>query len=145
MENKYGELLDFLIEEQIQEFKKVSSGRKSQIIFNNFSDYFMYQEKHSRAKTKDKKDSFAVSMDRCWILANKQLKTLNNDEMKHYLLFVKNKLQSSINSKNKDLLKNKLMFMSLLRQLPPINDEENMEIVNNIKSCIENIDKDYEK
>ncbi len=120
------ELLDYINESDMQRFESSTPKRKAQLILKNFQNYKSAQDKFARAKTDEDKDAFSVHTERFWILANKQVKSLSDEEMAVYLSAIQTRLAKVVDEKSDDrVLGNKLFFGTVLRQLPENMSEDN--------------------
>lgn len=146
MSDRTMELLDYINESDMQRFESATPKRKAQLILKNFQNYKSAQVKFARAKTDEEKDAFSVHTERFWLLANKQVKSLSDDEMAVYLSAIQSRLSKVIAEQNDDkVLDNKLFFGTILRQLP-----ENMTDTNNgakmeLAEMLASLDYTFEK
>ena len=146
MSDRTMELLDYINESDMQRFESASAKRKAQLILKNFQNYKNAQSKFARAKTDEEKDAFSVHTERFWLLANKQVRSLSDEEMTVYLSAIQTRLAKVIAEQNDDkVLDNKLFYGTVIRQLP-----ENMSDTNNgaraeLNEMLQSLDYSFEK
>ena len=146
MTDKTMELLEYINKSDMERFDAASPKRKAQIILKNFQNYKMNQSKLARAKTEEEKDAFTVHIERFWLLANKQVRSLDDAEMTVYLSAIQDKLSKVIAAQNDDkLLENKLFFGTILRQLPQDMTAENMSSRDSLQEMLSSLDYSFEK
>ena len=140
------ELLEYINKSDMERFDAASPKRKAQIILKNFQNYKMNQSKLARAKTEEEKDAYTVHIERFWLLANKQVRSLDDAEMTVYLSAIQDKLGKVIASQNDDkVLDNKLFFGTILRQLPKDMTAENMSSRDSLQEMLSTLDYSFEK
>ena len=106
----------------------------------------MNQVKLAKAKTEEEKDAFTVHIERFWLLANKQVRSLDDEEMAVYLSAIKDKLGKVLEANNDDkVLDNKLYFGTILRQLPTSMTEDNIASRDDIQTMLSTLDYSFEK
>ena len=146
MTDKTMELLEYINKSDMDRFDASSPKRKAQIILKNFQNYKMNQSKLARAKTEEEKDAFTVHIERFWLLANKQVRSLDDAEMTVYLSAIQDKLSKVIAAQNDDkVLDNKLFFGTILRQLPQDMTAENMSSRDSLQEMLSSLDYSFEK
>ena len=146
MTDKTMELLEYINKSDMERFDAASPKRKAQIILKNFQNYKMNQSKLARAKTEEEKDAFTVHIERFWLLANKQVRSLDDAEMTVYLSAIQDKLSKVIAAQNDDkVLDNKLFFGTILRQLPQDMTAENMSSRDSLQEMLSSLDYSFEK
>ena len=146
MTDKTMELLEYINKSDMERFDAASPKRKAQIILKNFQNYKMNQSKLARAKTEEEKDAYTVHIERFWLLANKQVRSLDDAEMTVYLSAIQDKLGKVIASQNDDkVLDNKLFFGTILRQLPKDMTAENMSSRDSLQEMLSTLDYSFEK
>ena len=146
MTDKTMELLEYINKSDMERFDAASPKRKAQIILKNFQNYKMNQSKLARAKTEEEKDAYTVHIERFWLLANKQVRSLDDAEMTVYLSAIQDKLGKVIASQNDDkVLDNKLFFSTILRQLPKDMTAENMSSRDSLQEMLSSLDYSFEK
>lgn len=140
------ELLEYINESDMERFNTASAKRKAQLILKNFQNYKMNQVKLAKAKTEEEKDAFTVHIERFWLLANKQVRSLDDEEMAVYLSAIKDKLGKVLEANNDDkVLDNKLYFGTILRQLPTSMTEDNIASRDDIQTMLSTLDYSFEK
>ena len=140
------ELLEYINKSDMERFDVASPKRKAQIILKNFQNYKMNQSKLARAKTEEEKDAYTVHIERFWLLANKQVRSLDDAEMTVYLSAIQDKLSKVIAAQNDDkVLDNKLFFGTILRQLPKDMTAENMSSRDSLQEMLSTLDYSFEK
>ena len=146
MADKTMELLEYINESDMERFNTASAKRKAQLILKNFQNYKMNQVKLAKAKTEEEKDAFTVHIERFWLLANKQVRSLDDEEMAVYLSAIKDKLGKVLEANNDDkVLDNKLYFGTILRQLPTSMTEDNIASRDDIQTMLSTLDYSFEK
>lgn len=140
------ELLEYINADDMRRFEEATPKRKAQLIIKNFQNYKMNQTKFAKAKTQEEKDAFSIHIERFWMLANKQVKSLSDEEMAIYLSSVKERVVKVIENPNDEkLLDNKLFFGTILRQLPTEMSADNMSSKCNIQELLSSLDYTFEK
>ena len=140
------ELLEYINESDMERFNTASAKRKSQLILKNFQNYKMNQAKLARAKTEEEKSAFTIHIERFWLLANKQVRSLTDEEMSVYLAAIKDRLGKVLEAQNDDkVLDNKLFFGTILRQLPAEMTADNMASRDALKEMLTILDYSFEK
>ncbi len=146
MSDRTMELLDYINSSDMERFEKSSPKQKAQLIFRSFQSYRANQSKVAKAKTDEEKDAFAVHVERFWLLANKQIKSLNDSEMTVYLRSISDRLSKALESRDDNkVLDNKLLFGTILRQLPEGMSEEHLGIKTRLEEMLEGLDFTFEK
>ena len=146
MKDKTMELLEYINADDMRRFEEAAPKRKAQLIIKNFQNYKMNQTKFAKAKTQEEKDAFSIHIERFWMLANKQVKSLSDEEMAIYLSAVKERVVKVIENPNDEkLLDNKLFFGTILRQLPTEMSADNMSSKGNIQELLSSLDYTFEK
>ena len=140
------ELLEYINAEDMKRFEEATPKRKAQLIIKNFQNYKMNQTKFAKAKTEEDKDAYSVHIERFWLLANKQVKSLDDEELSIYLSAIKERIVKVIdNPNNEKLLDNKLFFGTILRQLPTEMSADNMFSRDQIQELLSSLDYTFEK
>lgn len=140
------ELLEYINEGDMQRFESASPRRKAQLILKNFQNYKNAQSKFARAKTDEEKDAFSVHTERFWLLANKQVRTLGEEEMAVYLSVIRDRLAKVVAEQKDDkVLDNKLFFGTVLRQLPENMSEGNNGARTELNEMLSSLDYTFEK
>ena len=130
----------------MQRFESASPRRKAQLILKNFQNYKNAQSKFARAKTDEEKDAFSVHTERFWLLANKQVRTLGEEEMTVYLSVIRDRLAKVVAEQKDDkVLDNKLFFGTVLRQLPENMSEGNNGARTELNEMLSSLDYTFEK
>ena len=146
MSDKTMELLDYINESDMQRFESATPKAKAQLILKNFQNYKNAQAKFARAKTDEEKDAFSVHTERFWLLANKQVRSLDDNEMSYYLAAIQTKLAKVIAERNDDkVLDRKLFFGTILRQLPENMSEGNNGVRVELNEMLSSLDYTFEK
>ena len=87
-----------------------------------------------------------MHIERFWLLANKQVRSLDDEEMAVYLSAIKDKLGKVLEANNDDkVLDNKLYFGTILRQLPTSMTEDNIASRDDIQTMLSTLDCSFEK
>ncbi len=146
MSDRTMELLEYINEGDMQRFESASPRRKAQLILKNFQNYKNAQSKFARAKTDEEKDAFSVHTERFWLLANKQVRTLGEEEMAVYLSVIRDRLAKVVAEQKDDkVLDNKLFFGTVLRQLPENMSEGNNGARTELNEMLSSLDYTFEK
>ena len=146
MTDKTMELLNYINDSDMERFDSATAKRKAQIIIKNFQNYKQNQVRLARAKTEEEKDAFTIHIERFWLLANRQVRSLNDEEMTIYLSAIKDRLGRVIEAKNDDkVLDNKLFFGTILRQLPAQMTEENLASRESLQEMLSSLDYTFER
>ncbi len=146
MSDRTMELLEYINEGDMQRFERASPRRKAQLILKNFQNYKNAQFKFARAKTDEEKDAFSVHTERFWLLANKQVRTLGEEEMAVYLSVIRDRLAKVVAEQKDDkVLDNKLFFGTVLRQLPENMSEGNNGARTELNEMLSSLDYTFEK
>ena len=146
MSDRTMELLEYINEGDMQRFESASPRRKAQLILKNFQNYKNAQSKFARAKTDEEKDAFSVHTERFWLLANKQVRTLGEEEMSVYLSVIRDRLAKVVAEQKDDkVLDNKLFFGTVLRQLPENMSEGNNGARTELNEMLSSLDYTFEK
>ena len=144
--DKLSELIAHLNNSAMSEFESFSSSKKARSIYKHFVDYYSFQEKAYRAKLDTDKDRFGVEEERHFSLAVRQLKSLSDIELRDYLNVVIDHVKKIIEGNiDKKLLFNKMLFGTILRQLPDIMSEENEILRNTLVERVEEFDNMLER
>lgn len=146
MSDRTMELLDYINESDMQRFESATPKRKAQLIIRNFQNYKNAQSKFARAKTNEEKDAFSVHTERFWLLANKQVKSLSDDEMAVYLSAIQTRLAKVIAEQNDDkVLDNKLFYGTVIRQLPESMSDTNNGARAELNEMLQSLEYSFEK
>lgn len=146
MSDRTMELLEYINEGDMQRFESASPRRKAQLILKNFQNYKNAQSKFARAKTDEEKDAFSVHTERFWLLANKQVRTLGEEEMAVYLSVIRDRLAKVVAEQKDDkVLDNKLFYGTVLRQLPENMSEGNNGARTELNEMLSSLDYTFEK
>ena len=146
MSDRTMELLEYINEGDMQRFDSASPRRKAQLILKNFQNYKNAQSKFARAKTDEEKDAFSVHTERFWLLANKQVRALGEEEMAVYLSVIRDRLAKVVAEQKDDkVLDNKLFFGTVLRQLPENMSEGNNGARTELNEMLSSLDYTFEK
>ena len=146
MSDRTMELLDYINESDMQRFESASTKRKAQLILKNFQNYKNAQSKFARAKTDEEKDAFSVHTERFWLLANKQVRSLSDEEMTVYLSAIQTRLAKVIAEQNDDkVLDNKLFYGTVIRQLPESMSDTNNGARAELNEMLQSLDYSFEK
>ena len=146
MSDRTMELLDYINESDMQRFESATPKRKAQLILKNFQNYKNAQSKFARAKTDEEKDAFSVHTERFWLLANKQVRSLSDEEMTVYLSVIQTRLAKAIAEQNDDkVLDNKLFYGTVIRQLPESMSDTNNGARAELNEMLQSLDFSFEK
>lgn len=146
MSDRTMELLDYINESDMQRFESASAKIKAQLILKNFQNYKNAQSKFARAKTDEEKDAFSVHTERFWLLANKQVRSLSDEEMTVYLSAIQTRLAKVIAEQNDDkVLDNKLFYGTVIRQLPESMSDTNNGARAELNEMLQSLDYSFEK
>ena len=146
MSDRTMEMLDYINESDMQRFESATPKRKAQLILKNFQNYKNAQSKFARAKTDEEKDAFSVHTERFWLLANKQVRSLSDEEMTVYLSAIQTRLAKVIAEQNDDkVLDNKLFYGTVIRQLPESMSDTNNGARAELNEMLQSLDFSFEK
>ena len=139
------ELLDHINKRDFQQFENASAKGKAQLIIRNFQNEKRAQLKVAKAKTEEEKETYSLHAERFWILAKKQVMSLSEEELFVYLSAIKGKLARVIAERNDNkVVDNKLLFGTLIRELPENLSERNNEIKSQLVEMLASLDFSFE-
>ena len=144
--DKLTSLISYLNKNDMSEFETLSPKQKARCVYKHFCDYYSFQEKSYKAKNQVDKDRFDVEIERHFSLAMGQLKSLSQLELGEYLSLIVSKLQSVIQQSSQDkLISNKMIFGTIIRQIPEQLNIENQSTFQSLKNLYDEFENEIIK
>ena len=131
----------------MDKFESSSTAHKCKLIYSHFSSYSTALKFTEQTKSEDRIKQFDDSAELSFRLASKQLNMLSSDELTEFMNFIKERLLETIklNSRktkpdNVDgkMLNTRLMFSTILRQLPETLTPEQQAIKTEMENIVSN-------
>lgn len=140
------ELLAQISESEMKDFMLLSSKKKGATIFGNFKNYRINVDMASRCKSDDLRSRYDIQAEKYFSIASRQLKSLDDSELGDYLHVVSSRLTRAIeNIDDSNWLATKMLYTTILNQVPKNLNEDNQQIFRNITDNFNQMDHELEK
>ncbi|MGN0961009.1 MAG: hypothetical protein ACI4PF_02275 [Christensenellales bacterium] len=137
MSEKLLGLIELMNAKEIKAFEKLTPRQKSMTIYRDFENYYKFQSRAFNAKTEEEKDRCYFEVERNFVKANKEIKMLSEDELGTYIKYAQSRILKAIDGHNEDRYSSyKLLFGTIIRQMPKELNDKNLELFNQLQDCV---------